>query len=434
MKKLLVIANLYHSSPRIPGIMTYLTDYGWDITIITTQLEKDICDKLGFPREFQSKVRIIEAKYRGDSFWLFRKVLKFFGFKSGESMVEQIKQRARKTIHRTLIDVAVHWVHTFGAYPDTETLWYRPALKAIKELLKTEHFDAILSSTPHPTSHIIACEINRIYKIPWTAEFRDPWTRNHNYTHWVVRRYFEERLERKTIKNAKRLIAVTPLSIDRLKELHKQPMDLIYNGFDPENVNGNQDIILPKFTMTYTGLIYLGKQNPDIFLEALKNLINEGQIDRNKIEVSFYGQWLNHLDIKVADLGLSDIVKQYGVLPRKDAWEKQINTHVLLLFNWEDISQRGVHPSKLFEYMIARRPIIATGGYYGDHIEDKIKRTNIGLYAPSIDDIEVAIMKYYHQYIKYGNTRWEGNIAEINQYSYKELANKVASSLANILA
>ena len=39
-KKILIIANLTHSSPRIPGILYSLQQKKWDITIVTPFLEK----------------------------------------------------------------------------------------------------------------------------------------------------------------------------------------------------------------------------------------------------------------------------------------------------------------------------------------------------------------------------------------------------------
>ena len=50
MRKVLIIANLFHASPRIPGITNYLRDFGWRVTIISPSLGNDSETLLGFPK------------------------------------------------------------------------------------------------------------------------------------------------------------------------------------------------------------------------------------------------------------------------------------------------------------------------------------------------------------------------------------------------
>ena len=96
MKRILIIANLYHASPRIPGLATYLPEFGWEATIITPSID-NAERRLGFPEKFLERAKIAEAPYQGDIFWFWRKIFKLLGFKTDESVTEQIKERVGVT-------------------------------------------------------------------------------------------------------------------------------------------------------------------------------------------------------------------------------------------------------------------------------------------------------------------------------------------------
>ena len=181
MKKVLIIANLYHAFPRIPGIATYLPEVGWEATIVTPPIGSDAENRFGFPKKFLERTKIVEVPYRGDIFWFWRKIFKLLGFKINESITEQLKEQAGITSKRSFIDVLMNWYQTIFAYPDTEKTWKKPAFKAVCEVLKKEHFDALISSFPYPTSHIVASKIKKQFGLSWLADFRDTWSENPVY-------------------------------------------------------------------------------------------------------------------------------------------------------------------------------------------------------------------------------------------------------------
>ncbi|HCJ67784.1 MAG TPA: hypothetical protein DHV62_10850, partial [Elusimicrobia bacterium] len=375
MKKLLVVANLYHASPRIPGIATYLPEFGWEATIVTPPLGSDAENRLGFPKRFLERTKIVEAPYKGDIFWFWRKIFQLIGFKMNESITEQIKENVRVTSKKSFIDILMNWYQTFFAYPDTEKTWEKPALKSAYTVIEKEHFDAILSSSPFPTSHIVAAELKKKFSLPWLADFRDLWTQNHNYSYNYVRKYFEKKLERKTLSISDTIVVATPPLAKQQQYFLKKPAITITNGFDPENRPSNFPVILKdKFTITYTGPVYIGKQDPEKLLAVIKKLILEKIIEPNRIEVRFYGPRIHWLDNKIIEYNLGTVVKQYGLISRYESIQRQRESHVLLLLNWEDPGIKGVYTVKFFEYLSAQRPILVTGGFLNG-IENLITET-----------------------------------------------------------
>lgn len=429
MRKVLIIANLFHASPRIPGLTNYLQDFGWRVTIISPPLGNDAEILLGFPKGFIEGTKILEAPYPGDIFWYWRKIFAHLGYRMNESITEQIKERIGETSKRSFIDIGMNWYQTIFAYPDTERTWKQPALKIAIDILNKEHFDAILSSSPFPTSHIVASKIKKRFGLPWLADFRDPWTQNHNYSFGFIRKHFETKLELQTLSGADTMTAASPEYAKKQEQLHKRPTTVITNGFELESVNNPPVRLADKFTITYTGAIYTGKQYPEKFINVVQGLISEGIIKPNDIEVRFYGPKQNWLRDIIISRGLVDVVKQYGTVSRYESWQKQRESHILLLLNWEDPKEGGVYPLKFFEYLAACRPILASGGFPKDDMKEIVVKTKAGVYATTIDEIKMSILNFYEQYKRTGSVSYNGDLKEINKYGYREIAIKFVDIL-----
>ena len=422
MKRVLIVANLFHASPRVPGIATYLPEHGWTATIVTPPVGAGAKDRLGFPDKFFQRVGVVEANYRGDIFWFWRTVFKGLGFKASNSITEQIKERIGIVEKKSIVDYLLSCYQEIFAYPDTERTWKKPALKAASATLEKERFDAVLSSSPHPTSHFVAAELKKRFDLVWIADFRDPWTQNHIYSHSPIRKYFEEKSERKLLRTANALTAASPTYARKQEELHQRPAAVVTNGFDPDFPVVPVISLTKKFTVTYTGSIYTGRQDPERLLAALKSLILNGSVNLSDIEVRFYGPRLNWLEKQITQYSLSDVVRQLGVISRRESLQRQRESQVLLLLNWEDPNEKGVYPTKLFEYLSAQRPILATGGFRGDDVEEILAKTEAGVYAPTPALVESVLRAFYSEYEKTGTVTYHGNRAKLKNYSYEDKA------------
>lgn len=427
MKKVLIIANLFHASPRIPGISKYLADFNWEPTIISVPIREDPRGLLSFPNGFRKNVKIIQTSHVKDVFSFFRKILELFGFEKKKSFLNQIKVKSKNS----LIDKLFKLYSTIFAYPDEIKKWKKPLFKTCCKVLEREKFDAIISSSSPVTCHVVANKLKKKYGLMWVADFRDPWTQNHNYSYPWWRKMFEKKLELRTLKNADALITVSEPDVRNLMLFHKKRAYTITNGFDPEKVNNLANQLTNKFTITYTGKIY-EKQYPAKVLIALQKLILEDQINPNDLEFRFYGPNNISLENKIKEYKLSSIVKQYGNISRDLALEKQRESQVLVKFNWEDLNQKGCYTGKIFEYLAAKRPIIATGGFAGDVTENLLKLTKAGIFATSTEEIEKCLLDFYKEYKEKGKVDYDGKLEEVNKYSYREKAGDFAKILNEI--
>ena len=411
MKRVLIIANLFYASPRIPGLAKYLPEFGWQPIIITVPLGENPDSSFGPPNDFRKKNWVIETHE----------------YASGKTL----GTRARKRLGRIkpLLRFLYRRYSEIAHYPDKEKNWMPFAIEAVDQQLKNENINAIISSSSPVTCHLIARKIKEKYRIPWVADFRDLWTQNHNYPYSVFRKFFERRLEIETLSMADALVTISSPMANRLNLLHKgKRVYTITNGFDPEKMNTGRVDLTAKFTITYTGQIY-EKQNTEKLLYALKDLISQGTIDRENVEVRVFGPRNERLEKQSAEYGLTDIVKQYGVIPREVSFLKQRESQLLWQITWEARREKGAYSGKIFEYLGANRPILATGGFGGDVVEELIKETNSGYYCPTVEDIKQILPKLYSEYKMKGALTYQGNMEKINKYTYKEIARKFAEVL-----
>ncbi|MBI2938162.1 MAG: glycosyltransferase [Thaumarchaeota archaeon] len=435
MRKVLIVTHLVRASPRIAGLAKYLPEFGWEPIVLTAPL--DMGHGLGYSNRDTPapKYRIVQIPYADSVSRLTGFLKKSSGFEAEDGVSRQSDKRfGSKSVKSRLVSFALKRFKEVVYYPDQDISMKKPVTKAGKQILQQEPVEVIISSSSPVTSHIIAKDLKKHHNLPWVADLRDLWSQNHNYPYGRLRRMVDRRLERRSLSTADALVTVSEPLVEQLKQIHKdKAIYPIYNGFDPDEFVAAKSLTA-KFTVTYTGQIYPNKQDPVKLLKALKNVIADHAINPEDIEVRFYGYEEAWLTREIEAYGLTQVVKQYGQIPRKEAREKQRETQVLLLMNFEDPAERKAYISmKIFEYLAAKRPILLTGGLDGDPKEEMLKQTNSGVYTRETQEIEQALKTYYNEYKKKGNVTYTGNEQEINKYSYREMAKKFADILNTLV-
>lgn len=423
-KKVLIIANLFRASPRIPGLARYFEDLEWQPVFLTVPIGENPSSRFGPPDDFSDNFKVIETHDFVSRPELGARIKDKINLTSGKAY--SYMRPFLSFSHRVYRDIAY--------YPDKEKRWAPYALKAAKDYLQREHVDLIISSSSPVTTHIVARELKLVFKIPWIADLRDLWSQNHNYGYGFIRKLFDRRLELNTLSCADALVTVTPFWAAVLRNLYKgKPVYTVSNGFDSQ-MNIAKDIrISPKFTITYTGqVLYRERQNPSKILFAIRDLIQEGALDRKDIEIRFFNPFEDAIEHEISKNDLSDIARQYGQVSRERSYEKQRESQLLLALNWEGAKGKGCIPSKIFEYLGAQRPIIATGGLGNDAVADLLEKTGAGEYCSSVEHIKEFIRKSYAEFKNNGIVGYGGDFKEISKYSYPELARNYVSVMNSV--
>ena len=371
---------------------------------------------------------MIETEYK-DIIELYKSRL---GFNKYKSLHAQLGIKVTKNYtYPTLRGKTIKLIREFITYPDPRKCWKKSAINSIYELITKEHIDALISTSPPATAHLIANHIKQSSAIPWVADFRDLWTQNHFYEKNRVIRFLEKRLELKTLSDADAIVTVTPGFADNLKSLHKNKrIYCITNGYDKDDFAEVAPKLTSKFTITYTGTLYGGRRDPSLLFKVLQELINENKLKKDLIDIRFLGDKEEWILDAIKNYNLNGLVNFYGVLSRKSTLEAQKESQLLLLLLDSNNKEKNVYPAKVFEYFGAKRPIIAYGGNEGA-VHGLLKNTNAGKFAMNVSELKNILLNYYDEFIESGEVKSQSNNNIIN-FEYEFIANQYSKILNGV--
>lgn len=423
MKKVLIIAYAFPphqviGSERPFRIAKYLPQYGWEPVVLTVDR----------PGQYPGGIRVIKAKHNDFFESLKSKISLFLNHRRQNNL--QVSSITTSGGSKEEIKL-IKFMNEIIYFPDPARGWYKTAFSTVSRYLDIEKIDAIISTSSPETDHLIARRIKRKYGIPWIADFRDPWTQNAYRDKFSLINRLERKLELKIISDADAIVTVTEPWIDLLSSLHKgKRMFCISNGYDDEDFILKPTNLTSKFTITYAGSLYQGKRDPSLLFEVINELIKEKKLERDLIEIRFYGTKEERIAQQVKNSGMDDIVHFYGIIPRGEVIFKLQESQVLLLLLWNNKKESGFCPGKVYEYFGARRPILAIG-WSGSVVRDYLKKTGAGMFADSPNTLRTILLEYYQEFIKYGRIKYANS--KIERYNYALLAEEYSEVLNSMI-
>lgn len=435
MKRVLIITYYWPPSggsgvQRWLKMSKYLPENGWQPVIYTADgaeypvedpsLEKDVCPEAEVIR------RPIVEPYN------FYK--KFLGLKKDQKVKTGfIDETGKQQGWKERLSV---WIRGNFFIPDARCWWVKPSVRFLKRYLKEHPVDAVISTGPPHSMHLIAMKLKEALGLPWIADFRDPWTEIDYYselhlTRWADRKH--HRLEHEVLSKADKVVTVSNDWARRLNNLGTTDAATIYNGYDL----GDEKPFEPyrkteKFIITYLGV--LSKiQSPDNLWKGLGELIKESEEFNKQLKINMIGQIDKTVVKAIRDNGLDGHVVFTPYIPHDQVAEVHRSSTLLLLLLMPDSEPRakGLLTGKLFEYLASGRPILCIGPEDGDaaHI---LNETHAGA-TVSFDNkerVKAVIMDFFQRYLT--NNLSDNDTALFEQYSrgalakdYAELINKL---------
>lgn len=377
MKKILIIS--YHFPPslavgakRVGAIARHLPDLGWETYILTVD------DKYIVRIDDVSKIPSVKHILKTSVFPTLRDgylYVKSFFQKRGKDNNDGIDKQSKegnvsrdywnKHPFRYLIrDLK----NIFTFLPDFEKGWVPPAIPAAIRAIRKEGIDWILTSSPPHSTHLVGWIAKRATGVRWVADFRDPWLTGREGELGLLygKGYFHisKFLEGVVVHNADIVITTTDRLRDAMRTSYnskdKKKIHCITNGYESENFPDPRTIEkFEKFTLTYTGTIYL-KQTPEPIFRAVSELIQEKKVEPGKIAIKLVGNCDFALgapvELLIRKYHLEKVVERIPPVSSRKATEILMRSHMGILLAPEIPFSI---PSKVFEYLAAEVPVLA---------------------------------------------------------------------------
>ena len=313
--------------------------------------------------------------------------------------------------------------------PDNKIPWYPFALRRAGAILRQKPFDAILSSGPPHSTHLIAMRLAKKHRLPWIADFRDGWAGgDFQPAPTALHRKADARLQKRVLAGASHVVAVSDGLRDLLRQAAPQdtPISTITNGYDAadfqEPVQRNE-----RFDAVHVGTVggFVRALNT---LVAFGKFVRENGLSPNDARLHFVGADISgRLQSEIRDCDLGPYAELHGYLPHSRA-VAQMRQADLLLYLVDGEPYPGFIPGKTFEYLAAQRPILAAApGIEGVRILLEGGATR-WLQPDDVDGIARALMAFYLEFAKGEAIRPKSGFAA--RYERKRLTEKLARILS----
>lgn len=357
--------------------------------------------------------------------WEPYKMASFLSKKKGKSASTGFLTK-KKTIGGTISK----YVRANYFIPDARKFWIKPSVKFLNKYLAENKVDAIVSSGPPHSLHLIALELKKKFGLPWLSDFRDPWT-DIDYLHRLP---LSERSKRKHLKLEKEVLNQSNAIVVVGETMRKKYLSenantlVITNGYD--QITNNLNVVKDEqFTITHIGLMNEDRNPTNLWL-VLSKLISDNSEFKKDLKIRLIGKVSDLVISEINKHGLSDNFEMITYLPHDEVIAYQEKTQVLLLAVNNVASAKGIITGKIFEYLMAKRPIIAIAPVDGD-LAEILNETNAGSVVGFNDstNLKKYITELYSSY-KSGNLEIDSN--NIEQFHRKKLTEKMANVLKRI--
>ncbi len=308
--------------------------------------------------------------------------------------------------------------------PDARKFWIKPSVKFLSDYLQKNNIDTIITTGPPHSVHLIGLRLKQKFQHKWIADFRDPWTGIGYHRKLKLTESSEEKhriLEHKVLMEATHIITTSFTTKADFEDLTSTPVTVITNGYDiPEQQQATMD---EKFTISHIGSLLSGR-NPKNLWKVLSELIQENNSFAEDFQLKLVGTVSQEVLNSINEAGVEKNLVISGYVTHKEAIKIQRSSQVLLLIEIDSFDTRGIIPGKIFEYLAAKRPILAVGPKNWD-VGIILNKSGSGNYFSYKEDEELKfrIQEYYKLY-KRGEL--VSNSKNIEQFSRKHLTGTLA--------
>jgi glycosyltransferase involved in cell wall biosynthesis len=271
--------------------------------------------------------------------------------------------------------------------------WVKAA-EQVCSTLSPEDVDVILTTGPPFGVFSLAKRLSEKWGRPYVLDYRDPWENpgNGRYTERVIRT-----TEEALIDGSSAVVAISESLLSRMGSLNSK-LNVITNGFDPEEMEQINPYEFGHFAIVYAGVFYPPQRTITPIIQALKAV----RASRTPWKFHYYGPQNEHVRAEAQRFGVLNRVELHGLVPRREALaavrgarltvvitsvlEETADVHKAMTNG--KLHDKAIVTGKLFDALGLGAPTLIVGPRGGD-VETIIETTGLAhiISAKNVDGI-----------------------------------------------
>lgn len=245
--------------------------------------------------------------------------------------------------------------------PDNKKGWIKPGFEKALQIIEEKNIELIFSTAAPYSNLMLAANLKVKTGLPTVMDLRDEWLESHLIyypTDWHKRKMAN--IEKDTLDKADVITVINDAYLESFgNRFPDKDIRVVTQGYDPGDFKevpkaGKKS----KLRLLYSGLFY-GDRKPDLFLKAVRNILNGNTGLESVLELQFQGGLSSETHEVIKTLNLTHIVKDFGYVDHKEAVKNLLTADALWLMIGHLKNADKVTVGKMFEYFGAKKPILA---------------------------------------------------------------------------
>ena len=450
MKKIFLVCNYFAPDNAIAAVRTtkfakYFRKNGYEVTVLAEQHEGILQDNI-LEKDAQG-IEIIRINNTRKA----KVVISLY-----DKLISPIKNKRLNNLdNRMRINkkTGKYEFYPFQvAYPFLGSLDYLVELfrqynlfkQAKKHLNNRQDISYFFTSYGDYFSYYVGKYLKKKYQnIPWIFDIRDSiyqYKFTPKYIKWIPCK-----ITKYVARKADCIIGASKGICMHIPKKYWNKVHCVTNGYDENDRIGIYgDKTEPdKLEFAYTGAMYGGIRNLSPFFGALKKMIEEGIISKEKIKIYYAGKESAYQIFRDQAEGhsLGDTCVYCGQVSRNEALKIQMSVDILLVSsNDYQTGTNGMITGKALEYMSADKPIvvIVNGDVEKSELADIIRAGNLGFAYQEITGAKDSIGLYhflcekYHEKIKCGKMSHNPYKKILRKYDYRYICKRLLTIIESM--
>lgn len=381
----------------------YLPEFGWQPIIITVE-------NGSYPFTDESQVKEVPSSlqvYRTKTFEPFE----FYNLLRGKRGKAVPAVAVGGNRQKSFFEKITEHIRANYFIPDARKGWIPYALKKAEEVLKYDKIDAIVTTGPPHSTHLIGLELKKRTGIKWLADFRDPWTKNlmiEFLPRTASANKKDKELEDAVLQSADAITVISEGMKGQFSNSKSSP-EVIYNGFDEADMNVESISTDGYFALRHVGNLILSMNVPELWT-AIAELRNENEKFKQSFRLEIVGDAHPLIRSEFEKYGLADAIHDTGYVDHSKAvaYMKGASCLLFLVSNvkYSEVLMSG----KIFEYLATRNRILSIGPVNGnaDHLLHDCEREGIIAFEDKAK-IKITLFQYFEEWMNGTKFQYTGN-------------------------